>query len=48
MSAGAWILLAIVIAVVLLWGLPRVFRWRRTGTGETSSGSWSTTPLARG
>ena len=29
MSAGAWILLAIVIAVVLLWGLPRVFRWRR-------------------
>jgi ClpP class serine protease len=29
MSAGAWILLAIVVAVVLLWGLPRVFHWRR-------------------
>ncbi len=26
---GSWILLAIVIAVALLWGLPRVFRWRR-------------------
>lgn len=26
---GSWILLAIVIIVGLLWGLPRVFRWRR-------------------
>jgi ClpP class serine protease len=26
---GSWIFLAIVIAVVLLWGLPQVFRWRR-------------------
>ena len=26
---GSWILLAIVIAVALLWGLPRLFRWRR-------------------
>ena len=26
---GSWILLAIVVAVALLWGLPRVFRWRR-------------------
>ncbi len=32
MSMGSWILLAIVIAVVLLWGLPRVFRWRRDRT----------------
>ena len=29
MSAGSWIFIVIVIAVVLLWGLPRVFRWRR-------------------
>ncbi len=29
MSAGVWILLAIVIAVVLLWGVPRLFRRRR-------------------
>jgi ClpP class serine protease len=29
MSAGSWILLAVVVAVVLLWGVPRVFRWRR-------------------
>ncbi len=29
MSAGAWILLAIVLVIVLLWGLPRVFHWRR-------------------
>ncbi len=29
---GSWILLAIVIAVALLWGLPRVFRWRRDRT----------------
>jgi ClpP class serine protease len=28
-SAGSWILLAIVIALVLLWGVPRVFRLRR-------------------
>jgi ClpP class serine protease len=28
-SAGVWILLAIVIAVVLLWGVPRLFRRRR-------------------
>jgi len=26
---GSWILLAIVVAVVLLWGLPRLFRLRR-------------------
>jgi ClpP class serine protease len=26
---GSWILLAIVIIVGLLWGLPRLFRWRR-------------------
>ena len=26
---GSWILLAIVIAVVLLWGVPQYFRWRR-------------------
>jgi ClpP class serine protease len=26
---GSWILLAIVVAVALLWGVPRVFRWRR-------------------
>ncbi len=26
---GSWILLAIVVAAALLWGLPRVFRWRR-------------------
>jgi ClpP class serine protease len=26
---GAWIFLAIVIAVALLWGLPQYFRWRR-------------------
>ena len=32
MTMGSWILLAIVIAVVLLWGLPRVFRWRRDRT----------------
>jgi ClpP class serine protease len=32
MSMGSWILLAIVIAVALLWGLPRVFRWRRDRT----------------
>jgi len=29
---GSWILLAIVIVVALLWGLPRVFRWRRDRT----------------
>ena len=29
MSAGSWILLAVVVAAVLLWGVPRVFRWRR-------------------
>ncbi len=29
MSAGAWILLAIVVAVVLLLGVPRFFGWRR-------------------
>ena len=29
MSAGSWILLAVVVAVVLLWGVPRVLRWRR-------------------
>jgi ClpP class serine protease len=29
MSAGSWILLAIVVAVVLLWGVPRFFSWRR-------------------
>ncbi len=29
---GSWILLAIVIAVALLWGLPRWFRWRRDRT----------------
>jgi ClpP class serine protease len=29
MSAGSWILLAVVVAVALLWGVPRVFRWRR-------------------
>jgi len=29
---GSWILLAIVIAVALLWGLPRMFRWRRDRT----------------
>jgi ClpP class serine protease len=28
-SAGAWILLAIAVVIVLLWGLPRVFHWRR-------------------
>jgi ClpP class serine protease len=28
-SAGSWILLAIVIALVLLWGVPRLFRLRR-------------------
>jgi ClpP class serine protease len=26
---GSWILLAVVIAVALLWGLPQLFRWRR-------------------
>ena len=29
MSAGTWILLAVVVAVVLLWGFPRFFGWRR-------------------
>ena len=29
MSAGSWILLAVVVAVVLLWGVPRLFRRRR-------------------
>jgi ClpP class serine protease len=29
MSAGSWILLAAVAAVVLLWGVPRFFGWRR-------------------
>ena len=29
MSAGSWILLAVAVAVVLLWGVPRVLRWRR-------------------
>ena len=29
MSAGSWILLAVVVAVALLWGVPRVLRWRR-------------------
>ena len=29
MSAGSWILLAVVIAVALLWGVPRLFGWRR-------------------
>jgi len=29
---GSWILLAIVVVVALLWGLPRVFRWRRDRT----------------
>ena len=29
MTMGAWIFLAIVIAVALLWGLPQYFRWRR-------------------
>ena len=29
---GSWILLAIVIIVGLLWGLPRLFRWRRDRT----------------
>jgi ClpP class serine protease len=29
MSAGAWILLAAVVAVVLLWSVPRFFGWRR-------------------
>ena len=29
MSAGTWILLAVVVAVVLLWGVPRLFGWRR-------------------
>jgi len=28
-SAGSWILLAVVVAVALLWGVPRLFRWRR-------------------
>ena len=32
MTMGSWILLAIVIAGALLWGLPRVFRWRRDRT----------------
>jgi ClpP class serine protease len=26
---GAWIFLAVVIAIVLLWGVPQYFRWRR-------------------
>ena len=29
---GSWILLAIAVVVALLWGLPRVFRWRRDRT----------------
>ena len=29
MSAGTWIVLAVVVAVVLLWGVPRFFGWRR-------------------
>jgi ClpP class serine protease len=29
MSAGSWILLALVVAVVLLWGVPRLLGWRR-------------------
>ena len=29
MSAGSWILLAVVVAVALLWGVPRLFGWRR-------------------
>ncbi len=29
MSAGAWVLVAVVVAVVLLWGIPRFFGWRR-------------------
>jgi ClpP class serine protease len=29
MSAAAWILLVVVAAVVLLWGVPRFFGWRR-------------------
>jgi ClpP class serine protease len=29
MSAGSWILLAVVVAVALLWVLPQLFRWRR-------------------
>ena len=29
MSAGSWILLAVVVAVALLWGVPRFFGWRR-------------------
>jgi ClpP class serine protease len=32
MTMGSWILLVIVIALVLLWGLPRVLRWRRDRT----------------
>jgi len=29
MSAGTWILLAVLVAFVLLWGFPRFFGWRR-------------------
>ena len=29
MSAGSWILLAVVVAVALLWGVPRFLGWRR-------------------
>jgi ClpP class serine protease len=29
MSAGSWIILAVIVAVVLLWGVPRFFGWRR-------------------
>jgi ClpP class serine protease len=29
MSAGSWILLAVIVAVALLWGVPRFFGWRR-------------------
>ncbi len=29
MSAASWILLAVVVAVALLWGVPRFFGWRR-------------------
>jgi ClpP class serine protease len=30
-SAGSWILLAVVVALALLWVIPRLFRWRRDG-----------------
>lgn len=29
MSAGSWILLAVIVAVAMLWGVPRFFGWRR-------------------